>query len=68
MNRFASFLIRAAVAAALLFFGVKGVPLSAQGPASPSPKQDQAKPDATKADAQARILIVVCRSATRPAE
>ena len=51
MNRFASFLIRAAVAAALLFFGVKGVPLSAQESASPSPKQDQAKPDATKADA-----------------
>jgi hypothetical protein len=51
MNRFASFLIRAAVAAALLFFGVKGVPLRAQEPASPSPKQDQAKPDATKADA-----------------
>jgi hypothetical protein len=51
MNRFASFLIRAAVAAALLFFGVKGVPLRAQEPASPSPKQDQAKPDATKTDA-----------------
>ena len=51
MNRFASFLIRAAVAAALLFFGVKGVPLRAQEPASPSPKQDQAKPDASKADA-----------------
>ena len=50
MNRFASFLIRAAVAAALLFFGVKGVPLRAQQPASSSPKQDQAKPDASKAD------------------
>jgi len=51
MNLFASFLIRAAVAAALLFFGVTGVPLRAQEPASPSPKQDQAKPEATKADA-----------------
>jgi hypothetical protein len=51
MNRFASFLIRAAVAAALLLLGVKGVPLRAQEPASPSPKQDQAKPDASKADA-----------------
>jgi len=51
MNLFASFLIRAAVAAALLFFGVTGVPLRAQEPASPSPKQDQAKPEASKADA-----------------
>jgi hypothetical protein len=51
MNRFASFVIRVAVAVALLFFGVKGMPLHAQEPASPSPKQDQAKPDATKPDA-----------------
>jgi hypothetical protein len=51
MNRLASFLIRFAMAATLLFFGVKGVGLRAQEPASPSPRQDQAKPDATKADA-----------------
>jgi hypothetical protein len=51
MNRFASFVIRVAVAVGLLFFGVKGMPLHAQEPASPSPKQDQAKPDASKPDA-----------------
>jgi hypothetical protein len=51
MNRFASLLIRVAVTIALLFFGVKGIPLHAQEPASPSPKQDQARPDATQADA-----------------